>query len=585
MTQLLHATSLSNWTLSLVLGAAAALRSGSQAGYVDELPFCDVLLTLTNRSIKNGDSGTNVVIGLDTKWIRMMIMSFHTRHMPYSYILLDGKTFAPKCIHQDDPHDHFPDGRCLMTPEPECAILPNMFYSLVTDHRHTDGSIFKAVHRPECILRQDIDRRAIEFLSDDLTERLQGITNLQAIKLCANIIDSMCNKVMDCAETNEWDQRIIDRIRRLVFQSDNRILELLRKNGMHPAELIKELSAGDDEKGQEDAIRRNETMDRIHSRIPDMLERLKLKTFDVSGESKPYSIYDVSRAFIIYFGVLRAVKMSRRIYEEQALVAMGYNIAVAHELISDVKDLPAPLQAGYSSGLVVESTSRSRLADIQPKDTHVFPTLFLELMITIGIMVLSGMGPITCMYVGRLLTARYRGSALKMGTSLSWSVGRVQLAFTGSARDDWMVCITPVKNRTTRIALFTILVLLASIMPIVVWPFIHPEFLEINALGSNICYISLLFGILWLVATDSMQDHSQGWLRTIVCIFLVTLLPASVFSGLQQGWIYLYLFEFIYGLQWVYGAVCEKWLYQGSALFMLGVLGALRLSNLVDILW
>ncbi|CDS10039.1 hypothetical protein LRAMOSA02716 [Lichtheimia ramosa] len=584
MTQLLHATSLSNWTLSLVLGAAAALRSGSQAGYVDELPFCDVLLTFTNRLIENGLSGTNVVIGLDTRWIRMMIMSFHTRRMPYSYILLDGKTFVPKCINHGDPQDHFPDGRCLMTPEPRCPILPNMFYSLVTDYHHTDGKAFKAVHRPECILRQEIDGRAIEFLSDDLTQRLRGVTNLQALELCANMIDSMCDKVMKSSDTNEWDRRIIDRIRLLTFQSDDCILSLLRKDTMHPSELIEQLSASDDDKDQEDATRRNETMDRIHSRIPAMLERLKLNTFDVLGESKPYSIYDVSRAFIIYFGIVRAVKMSRRIYEEQALVAMGYNIAVAHELISDVSDLPAPLQVGYSSGLVIESTSRSRLADIQPKDVHIFYTLFLELMISIGIMFLSGMGPITCMYVGRLLTARYRGSALKMGTSLNWSVGRVQLAFTGSARDDWMVCITPVKNRTCRIVLFTLLVYLASLVPIAVWPLIHSPFSEINALGSSICYISFFFGILWLLATESMQEHAQG-LRSLACSILVALLPLSVFMGWQQEWIYLYLFEFLYGLQWVYGAINEKWLYQGSALFMLGVLGALRLSNLVDIHW
>lgn len=663
MQSTLEANRVSNWTVALMLGASAALRSGSQGGIVGELPFCDLVLTLDTKRITNGESGENVFYGLDTHWARMVIKSFRSRRLEFSYVLLNDKM---KCPHQQCKEhgclmarDPLYDRRmkmlqkrrnkagqpCTMTdygtgklaqpgdedlsempsPVPEAAILPmngatnvngainnhqpderkavpkpgsmtdptgdhsasiqpNMLYGLCKDY-HADDGDYKVIHTPNCIEEMTIDIRAIEFLSDQLRERLKGKKYCEARDICRAIIKKMCDTVYDSrrSDVTPWDRRIIERVRALI---------------LHYPSLPKE----------EVVSVWNEAMDRIHSRIPDMLRRLEYHTFEV--EKVNYSIDDLSGAFLVYFGIERALAMSKSLYEDDSLIFMGYNASTGHDVIRDLTEVPSQNVDGFSSRLVIESTSKVREVRKEIEPSHIFRlAIVLDTVISVAIMLLTFIGPMLSMYGARLWTSSYRESYMRMGTTMRWSVSQVSMMHSGTARDDWMVCIKPVKRneRYLQTLGFFLLSFVASVTTIILWPFFHPTLaFPLSTFSRAICIISCVVGVPWVIlaqtvfkekaAEDDDDDDNKeakkkgkGLLdkifsirsvHSVINIGFVSLL--IIFAGIEveRSWLYLYVLEAIYALQWLCGELTDEWVYESTALFMLGALSALRLTNL-----
>ncbi|CDS07541.1 hypothetical protein LRAMOSA01490 [Lichtheimia ramosa] len=655
MQSTLEANRVSNWTVALMLGASAALRSGSQGGIVGELPFCDLVLTLDTQRITNGVSGENVFYGRDTHWARMIIKSFRSRRLDFSYVLLDKDAKCPHyqcvkhgCLMARDPleekrkkreqklsnkscnmtsygtevlaqpgegdlsdmstpveetsinmnnstviqHPHdkqkLKDQKGTMTDptgDHSASIQPNMLYGLCKDYHGEDGD-YKVVHKEECIKEMTIDIRAIEFLSVNLREKLRGKTYLSALNLCQDIIEKMCETVntSDKQDVTPWDKRIIDRVRNLMFEYPHL------------------------PKAEADSVW-NEAMDRIHSRIPDMLKRLGYTSFEVEndGASVNYSIDDLSGAFLVFFGIKRAMAMSHSLYEHDSLIFMGYNASTGHDVIRDLTEVPSQNVDGFSSRLVIESTSKVRVVEKDIEPSHIFRlAILLDTVISIAIMMLTFIGPMLSMYGARLWTSSYRESYMRMGTTMRWSVAQVSMMHSGQARDDWMVCIKPVsrRNRYVQTMGFFLLSLLSSVATIVLWPFFHPTLVfPFTTFSRAICIVSCIVGVPWVILAQTVfkakasdddeaeaeKKKGQGLLskifsirsvHSVINIGFVSLL--IIFAGveLERTWLYLYVLEAIYALQWLCGELTDEWVYESTALFMLGALSALRLTNL-----
>ncbi|KAI9312522.1 hypothetical protein BX666DRAFT_1988115 [Dichotomocladium elegans] len=547
------------YLLSAGLGAVAGICSGGQGGIADELPPCDLLLTWKCQRIPNGISGDNVVIGRASEWMHIHLNSLYSRNLAFSYIIID-----------DDASERHPRCGCPMSVAPSCEILPNMFYGLVEDYTNNKtDQLYKVVHRPECIPNLRIDGRATEFLTEHLHSRLATLTNAQAQRVVRAIIDEMCRVTLACQEANYWDKRIILRIQKLLK---------------------------DDRNDQEEGTMKSETVDRIYSRVPAMLERLGLTKYQVllDGETEEFNISDVTRSFVIYFGVDRAVKMSRKIYKEDGLVLMGYNIAVGHDLVRDLSQLPAKTQIGYSSRLKVENTTESRLVEVAVNDKRVYYSIVFEAALSTAILALTGIGPVLSMYAARWLTKRYRSSPLEMGTSLNWSVSEVILHYTGLARDDWMACVTPVPQVHRMIEWFDLLAFLSTFAPVLTWLFVHPNMQgSISPLGHAISVLGLLIGLPWVIALLTLRAEGrqgnhlgakierpvQKVLRCGLVAIALCVLPGMVRLGYVRDWVYLYGLELLYASQWCYGTTQREPSHQAVALFMLGILGAVRLCS------
>ncbi|CDH54023.1 predicted protein [Lichtheimia corymbifera JMRC:FSU:9682] len=668
MQSTLEANRVSNWTVALMLGASAALRSGSQGGIVGELPFCDLVLTLDTKRITNGESGENVFYGLDTHWARMVIKSFRSRRLEFSYVLLNDKMKCPHeqcerhgCLMARDPlydrrmkmlqrqrnqadqptttttaygtevlakpgdedlaempspvpqaatvnmngatnmngtvNDHQPDEQRAMpeigsmsdpTGDHSASIQPNMLYGLCKDYHGEDGD-YKVIHTPNCIREMTIDIRATEFLSDQLRARLRGKTYLDAQKLCHKIIQTMCFEVYNSerGDVTPWDKRIIQRVRALIQDYPD-----LPKD--EPVSVW------------------NEAMDRIHSRIPEMLRRLECDTFEVETDREmvKYSIDDLSGAFLVYFGIERALAMSESLYHEDSLVFMGYNASTGHDVIRDLTEVPSQNVDGFSSRLVIESTSKVREVRKEIEPSHIFRlAIVLDTVISVAIMLLTFIGPMLSMYGARLWTSSYRESYMRMGTTMRWSVSQVSMMHSGTARDDWMVCIKPVKRneRYLQTLGFFLLSFVASVTTIILWPFFHPTLaFPLSTFSRAICIISCVVGVPWVILAQTVfkekaaeedddddnkeaKKKGKGLLdkifsirsvHSVINIGFVSLL--IIFAGIEveRSWLYLYVLEAIYALQWLCGELTDEWVYESTALFMLGALSALRLTNL-----
>ncbi|KAJ8656790.1 hypothetical protein O0I10_007386 [Lichtheimia ornata] len=654
MQSTLEANRVSNWTVALMLGASAALRSGSQGGIVGELPFCDLVLTLDTKRITNGESGENVFYGLDTHWARMVIKSFRSRRLEFSYVLLDDKMKCPhqQCenhgclmardplyekrmkmqkrqnqsnqsstmtaygtetlaqpgdedlsemrspvqeaaaaaidmnggigIHQSDEPKVVPETGSMTDPtgDHSASIQPNMLYGLCKDYHGDDGD-YKVIHKSSCIEKMTIDIRAIEFLSDQLRERLRGKPYLAAQEICHDIIKQMCVDVFNNKnkDVTPWDRRIITRVTKLMEEYPH---------------LPKD----------EAVSVWNEAMDRIHSRIPEMLRRLGLETFEVEGVN--YSIDDLSGAFLVYFGIKRAIAMSDSLYNDESLIFMGYNASTGHDVIRDLTEVPSQNVDGFSSRLVIESTSKVRVVEKDIEPSHIFRlAIVLDTVISVAIMLLTFIGPMLSMYGARLWTSSYRESYMRMGTTMRWSVSQVSMMHSGTARDDWMVCIKPVKRRDryAQTLGFFLLSFAASVTTIILWPFFHPTLaFPLSTFSRAICIISCVVGVPWVILAQTVfkekaaedddennKEAKKGLLskifsirsvHSVINIGFVSLL--IIFAGIEveRSWLYLYVLEAIYAFQWLCGELTDEWVYESTALFMLGALSALRLTNL-----
>ncbi|KAI7887489.1 hypothetical protein K492DRAFT_170376 [Lichtheimia hyalospora FSU 10163] len=692
MQSTLESNRVSNWTVALMLGASAALRSGSQNGIVGELPICDVVLTLDKR-VPKGDSGENVFYGRDTHWARMVLKSFHSRRLEFSHVLLKEDMKCPHelcmeygCLMAPDPleekrkkkqankekqenkkkpsnssssssssnsgnlitptnpinstnptdrinsssttaygtetlrpNDDDGDLSEMRTPPPQVAIdmkneyfdndppenpkpkievgtmadptgsdsasiQPNMLYGLSKDY-YGENNIYKVVHREKCIKKMPIDERAIEFLNPNLRENLRGKTYESAKDLCKAIIDQMCDKVKACdtPEVNTWDKRIIRRVQRLMIQYPHL------------------------PKGEPDSVW-NETMDRIHSRIPDMLERLKITEFTVvtDGKDVDYSVKDLSGAFLVFFGIQRAKAMSRSLYDDDSLIFMGYNASTGHDVIRDLTEVPSQAVDGFSKRLLIESSSKVRVIEKDIETNHLFIlAVILDTAISVAIMLLTFIGPILSMYGARLWTSSYRETYMKMGTTMRWSVSQVSMMHSGQARDDWMVCIKPMPKlqRNFQILGFLAFSFISSVTAICLWPFFHPKLVfPFSTFSVYIFSISCGVGVPWVILAqavykdkksdddgDDAEKKDNGYfskiwnirsVHSIINIGFVLLLIIFAGIGVEHTWLYLYVLEAVYTLQWLYGELMDEWVYESTALFMLGALSALRLTNL-----
>ncbi|KAI9311036.1 hypothetical protein BX666DRAFT_2032309 [Dichotomocladium elegans] len=672
MQALSQATNLSNWTLALALGAAAAIKSGAQQGMEGELPFCDAFMVLTslNKCWRNADrSGENIFIGFNSLWTRMMLKSFQARRLKYVALLLEKDSpRRPNCNcymvrHpaevEGEMENRFPFSlgskhpfSTTSTKNPSnihngqgmTQVRPKMFYGLVDEYvekgKNGARKTYFTVHKPDCIWEQKIDKCATEFQSEELKKMLQNSeTNKVAQDKCKKLIQAMGNAVEECAAANEWDKGIIHRVYDLMKFPHS----------------------------EQSGVSLNETMDRIHSRLDEMFQRLKLQEFTVDGDEKPYGAADISNACIVYFGILRAVYMSALIYGEEhrieepeqnpqsdsdvqgqsdfgetireheptvvdkfivrfgpqnrseqtngenqrtrGLVFMGYNVNVGHELIHDIIEIPTLNGHGYSSAQLIESTQKERLIVREVTFSSVFSTsIFLDLALAVAIMLLSGIGPILSMYTARLVTSPYRESYLKMGTSMQWAVGQAVMFHSGKARDDWMVGIRPVDHAKRAIAQFFGMAATSCVIPVVLW--VSPisvwnqfridsegenHLIPNTAFGQLICIMGLVVGFAWVFVsflshkTEIAVFEKKNWSWTLVPglvahilinVSLTSLPVAMIYGGVEAHWVYLYLLEGIYFCHWLAGELCGWWVYESTALFMIGVIGAIRLSAL-----
>lgn len=577
-----------SWALSEALGIWAALQAGAKGGAVGELPFSDLLLGMSNEKVTNGESGDNVFFGVESRWSHMMLKSFQARRLKFSYFLL-----------QPDTPSRCGCYGCTEVMKPQCRIEPNMFFGMISNDAMEGDSKQVIVHKSECILQLPIDRRATEFLAKGMYDRIHKLSNGDALKLCLSIISSMSDTLCRCEQANFWDKRIIVRIQKLIEaiskQGSSHLQRAVAESDFMQNKNIQALLDKSDgqvyyTKGDLDNVNvMNEVMDRISSRVPGMLERLELTTFKVGNDT--YTIPELERAFIICLGIIRAMLMSDHIYNDQGLVAMGYNINVAHELVQDVSQMPVHATS-YSSRLVIESSTKQRLIDTHIHDNHVFFGLLLDFFLSSSIVLLSGIGPILSMYAARLLTAPYRESTTRMGTSMSWAVSRAMLYNTGEARDDWMACILPHKRGWRRMTWFNSLNMLSSFGPILLWILLHPSTSYIMDMEWLIIGSSMALAIVWLQSVKSMEGQkflekskaeqelilgNKGVFNVIHVCTASVLIPLVLFRMSSNNWVWLYLLEAIYTLQWLLGEVTNEWIHKSTALFMLGMLGAVRL--------
>ncbi|KAI7879490.1 hypothetical protein K492DRAFT_178602 [Lichtheimia hyalospora FSU 10163] len=578
-----------SWALSEALGIWAALQGGSKGGAAGELPFSDLLLGLSRDKVPNGESGDNVFIGVESRWAHMMLKSFQARRLKFSYVLIQPDTKLQCGCYG-----------CRAAMKPHCRIEPNMFFGMMPSVDMEDESEEAVVHRSECILGLRIDRRAVEFLAKGMYNKIHKLSNGEALNLCLSIISSMSDALCRCEQANFWDKRIIVRIQKLYEIISKQGSSHLRK-AVADSDFMKNkniqalLDKSDGQvyytEGDLDNVNvMNEVMDRISSRVSGMLSRLELNEFKVGNEI--YTIPELERAFIISLGIIRGMLMSDHIYNDQGLVVMGYNINVAHELVQDVSQTPAH-DTSYSSRLVIESSTKKRLIDTHIHDNHVFFGLLLDFFLSTSIMLLSGIGPILSMYAARLLTASYRESTTRMGTSMSWAVSRAMLYNTGEARDDWMACILPHKRGWRRMSWFNSLNILSSFGPILLWIFHHPSTSSVSNTDWLIISLSMMLGIAWLQAVKSMEQQklmekskseqerisSNKGLFNVAHVCAASILVPLVLFNMQSNWVWLYMLEAIYTLQWLFGEITNEWMHKSTALFMLGMLSAVRLCE------
>ncbi|KAI9311035.1 hypothetical protein BX666DRAFT_2000129 [Dichotomocladium elegans] len=522
---------------------------------------------------KKGKSGQKAPCGcymvIDPMWQRWKENASQLRANETTALMEQGKASKPGCIE------------------------PNMFYGLVEDYPKKEGvdesqskskyeEQYKIIHSPQCILSRRVDDRATEFIPEALFKLVEDRTNEEVMESCKELINAMGSQVLTCQrqDCNQWDKRIIYRL-----------------------EMVMKFPDLKDAKSQRVPI--DEVIDRVHSRIPGMLRRLGITQFKIPSSTLDFTIEDVTRATILYLGIKRAVEFSRRIYEENALVIMGYNINVGHEVVTDITEIPTTLTSGFSSKTVLESTNAKRFIEkiVEPNSIFIL-AIAIDIILAAGIMILSKLGPILSMFTSRRMTAPYRESYLRMGTTMRWSINDVCLFHSGTARDDWMVCLRPTKKVNRSIFGFLVLACISSFLSVVIWvlpssnqQIMNPDLLPpgeplINIFGKSVCLFSLIVGIPWVFMTQFVQNNNDmsvlhrlrttTTIHTIVNIALVSLLPALVFSNVEIRWVYIFLLEAVYFAQWLFGEIANNWCYESTSLLMIGVLGAVRLCNLTE---
>jgi hypothetical protein len=186
------------------------------------------------------------------------------------------------------------------------------------------------------------------------------------------------------------------------------------------------------------------------------------------------------------------------LYNNGAILVVGFDIAVTHEMLSDMTEVPSEEQMGFSASYR-ESSHRDRIININLNDNKTLIMPIIELSLTIIILYLSKLGPLLSMYVSRQSMASYRESTLRRGSSMRWSISNIRLHRTGISRDDWMMSIT--SRAGINIQLWRFFLVLCCIVPFGFWAMwasdVSPQ--PDPKIQRILPVIGLVGGIIWMI--------------------------------------------------------------------------------------
>jgi hypothetical protein len=460
-------------------------------------------------------------------------------------------------------------------------VAPNMFYGLLRYHEYG-----VSVCKRDEIEQNEIDPSAYMYLGDMPKNILRGKTNRDCIVKIKEFIRDL--------QRQADGHGILDQIMLLIDE------ECL------------------------DPKRASEVVDRISGRIIPMCKRLNVER--ISDGSTTISVDDLVELITVALGISRALAFSDSLHMRDAIIIAGFNIGTAHEILSDMTEVPSEEQVGFSTSSHLETSQKARIVDRSLDDNKTLMMPIIEVLLTVAILYLSKIGPLLSMYVCRQSLAPYRESMLKRGSSMRWSISNIKLYHTGcvTSRDDWLMSITRAHNIEFKIHLWRFLLVLCCAVPFGLWkmwgPDINPD--PDTEMQHILSIVGLAGGITWLtmsIFTQTEADKNKDILEEIpqqtspdrlmyiddedvdeklhkkrierLKIFLLLLIPItyviSFFSvrflddGSYSSWVYNWIFEVGVGMLWITGELLEGtdmgWIIESTSFYMMGILSAVRL--------
>lgn len=554
-------SNLSNWTLSLIVGIKAALTSGAQKNIVGELPFSDLLLTIPPIPKPNNRKNETIMISKQSAWATMLHKSFWMKGLESLHVTVDDSGRCPSNIESGD-------------------VAPSMFYGLL-EFRGEKALVYTA----EQIKKNTIHTSAYEYLGEKPKYVLEGKTNEDCILEVKNFVEALKERVKDKSSTNILEQILL---------------------------LI--------DGGLDDPNRASEIVDRISGRIVPMCEREGAK--DICYNSVAISATDLVELITVALGISRALTFSDSLYKYDAIIIAGFNISTAHEILSDMTEIPSEEQTGFSTSSHIETSQKVRIVDRYLSDNKTLMMPIVELLLTVAILYLSKIGPLLSMYVCRQSLEPYRESMLKRGSSMRWSISNIKLCHTGCARDDWLISITKATHVEFKIQLWRFLLMVCCIVPFGFW---RTWSLDINPQPNEdmqyiLSVIGLIGGATWMIMCiftqteanknksilgDKVPDNladidgdvsanienkrlSLESLKTFILLSIPIIYITSFFSvrftdgGNYNSWVYTWVFEICVGVLWITGELLEGtdmgWIIESTSFYMMGILSAIRLA-------
>ena len=568
-------SNLSNWTLSLIVGLTATLKSGSQKNIVGELPFSDLLLLWPTILTPGATGNETVLISKTSKWSNIIHKSFVQKGLLSLYIPLSENTFATS---SSECH------KCQISIIRKDDVKPNMFYGLlnkkehnpVGDNESANPTHYVIVHEKSCIEKAKVDPSSYQYLDDRVREVIGDMTNRDYLRFIAEALEVLRN-------IPEMDTKLISCVMKVMETFDSTV---------------------DDRSA-------SEMVDRVLCRIELACKRYDIEEIRVphlGGEHKikPFTLVEL---VVIGFGIRRAIMCSDIIYNQRdGIVIGGYNIGTAHEILADITQIPSEEQMGFSRSSHIETSQHDRMVHEKFVDYKTMAIPFLEILLTTAILYLSKIGPLLSMYVCRQSLAPYRESILRRGSSMRWTVSDVRLYHTGTSRDDWLISIVKADNYKKKIWIWSNLLVISCVVPFVSWGFWSTK---INAnpdpdMQRTLAWIGVIGGVSWLmlsmftqIGTNKSAHNRVEWsISTILATFtsdkrqifslifvlllFVIALFVVIFLDIGYGIVYNWIFEIGVGIIWLGGEIYEGtdvgWILESTSFFMMGLLSAIRLA-------
>jgi len=443
-------SNLSNWTLSLIIGIKAALTSGAQKNIVGELPFSDLLLTIPPIPKSNSKKNETILVSKRSAWATMLHKSFWMKGLESLHVTVNDNGRCPSNIGSDH-------------------VAPSMFYGLL---EFQGGKAL--VYTRDQIKGNRIHISAYEYLGENPKGILKGKTNEECILKVKEYVEALKNEVKDKSSVKILDQ--------VILLIDGKL---------------------------DDPKRASEVVDRVSGRIVPMCEREKIR--EICCDIVDISPADLVELITVALGIARALAFSDNLYEYDAIIVAGYNITTAHEILSDMTEVPAEEQVGFSTSSHIETSQKVRIVDRYLSDNKTLMMPVVELLLTVAILYLSKIGPLLSMYVCRQSLQPYREGMLKRGSSMRWAISNIKLYHTGCARDDWLMCITKASRVELKIQLWRFLLVACCIVPFGFWgvwsPEINPEPNE--DMQHILSVVGLAGGATWLIMSIFTQTEAN----------------------------------------------------------------------------